>query len=131
MVAQIWSYPTHRIRQGKFTDSEACESIGLREGVVCPLGELLEVLIRAVTKFPSLGLGSPILRSFTKSDANPSASAEFQAYLDHHDHAVKWAQPSRDLVAHRIKYFEKGPNPLDAEEGEDTNTPTISKADGS
>jgi len=40
---------------------------------------------------------------------------------------------TRDLVAHRIKYclFEKGPNPLDAEGGEDTDTPTILEADES
>jgi len=84
----------------------------------------------------SRGLGSSILRSFTKSDANPyftSTSPEFQTYLDQHDHAVKWAQANRDLVAHRIKYclFEKEPNPLDTEEGEATDTPAIAEADES
>jgi len=80
----------------------------------------------------SRGLRSSILRSSTKCLYSTSASAESQAYPYHHDRAVKWAQATRDLVAHRIKYclLEKGPNPLDAEEGEDTDTPTIAEADG-
>jgi len=40
---------------------------------------------------------------------------------------------NRDLVARRVKYclFEKGPNPLDAEEGGDTHTPKTTEADES
>lgn len=132
----------------RIVDSEACESIGLREGEMYLLGELLRSYSSEQSlSFPqyhfydivhtgSRGLGSSTLRSFTKSDANPyftPASAEFQTYLDQHDHAVKWAQANRDLVAHRIKYclFEKEPNPLDAEEGDDTEMPAIVEADES
>ena len=52
-----------------------------------------------------------------------SGSAEFRTYLDQHDDAVKWAQAG-DLAARRIKdcLFDKGPNLLEAEEGEDTDT---------
>ena len=78
-------------------------------------------------------MGSYILRLSTNSAASSyftSASAEFQAYLDHHDRAVKFAHVNRDLVAYRIKYcfFEKGPNPRNAEKGEDTVTPTMAEA---
>ena len=38
----------------RIVDSEACESIGLREGEMYLLGELLGVILRAVAKFPSL-----------------------------------------------------------------------------
>jgi len=60
-------------------------------------------------------------------------SPSVQAYLDCHDHAVKCAQTNRDLFAHRIKYclFEKRPNLLDAEQGEDTDTCKIAGADES
>jgi len=75
--------------------------------------------------------GSSILRSFTKSDTNPYFISGSAGFLDQHDHTVKWAQANRDLVSHHIKYclFDKGPNPLDAEEGADTDTPTIAEVD--
>jgi len=130
-------------KRDKFVNSEACKSIGLREGEVYLQGELLGVILESnpqvsfiaadMVHAGSRGLGSSILQSSIKSDANPyitSATVQFQGYLDHHDHAVECAQANRDLVAHRIKYcpFEKGPNPVDAEEGGDTHAHRIAEA---
>jgi len=40
----------------KIVDNEACESIGLREGEMYLLGELLGVILESSPKFPSLPL---------------------------------------------------------------------------
>jgi release factor H-coupled RctB family protein len=111
----------------RIVKSEACESIGLRKGEMHLWGGLLEVMLQSSHYGPiitvgvvytgSHGLWSSILRSFTKSDANPyfiTGSAELRTHFDQHDYAIKWAQANHDLVAHCIKYcpFDKGPNLL-------------------
>ena len=110
--------------------------LGESLGVILESDHYVSFITTDIFHVGSRGLGSSILRSFTMSDANryfTSASAEFQAYLDldHHDHAAKRVQATRDLVAHRIKYclFEKGPNPVDTEKREDTDTLMTTEAD--
>jgi release factor H-coupled RctB family protein len=79
----------------QMVDVEACESMGVVTGN-------LYLLVHTGSR----GLGSSILRHYTKSDPNPyfpPGHSEFEIYLAKHDNAVLWAKANRDLVAHRIR----------------------------
>ncbi|CAE6475509.1 unnamed protein product [Rhizoctonia solani] len=75
-------------------DEEACERIGVRNGVVYLL-----------VHTGSRGLGKSILEAHSQTNSNPfypDGSPELNAYLEEHDYAVQWAVANRDLVAYRI-----------------------------
>ncbi|PVF98777.1 release factor H-coupled R [Serendipita vermifera] len=79
----------------EMVDVEACESMGVVTGN-------LYLLVHTGSR----GLGSSILRHYTKSDPNPyfpPDHTEFEEYLRKHDNAVLWAKANRDLVAHRMR----------------------------
>ncbi|KAJ1305995.1 hypothetical protein OPQ81_010710 [Rhizoctonia solani] len=75
-------------------DEEACERIGVRNGVVYLL-----------VHTGSRGLGKSILEAHSKTNPNPffpEGSSELEAYIEEHNYAVQWAIANRDLVAYRI-----------------------------
>lgn len=84
-------------------DSEACDSMGISQRTE---GKANKINMYLLVHTGSRGLGASILRHYTKSDGNPyfpPGHVEYEGYLEKHDHAVKWAQANRDLVAWRIK----------------------------
>ncbi|CAE6511980.1 unnamed protein product [Rhizoctonia solani] len=75
-------------------DEEACEQIGVRNGVVYLL-----------VHTGSRGLGKSILEAHSQTNPNPfypEGSPELDAYIEEHDYAVRWAVANRDLVAYRL-----------------------------
>jgi release factor H-coupled RctB family protein len=81
-----------------------------------PEGKVNKTNMYLLVHTGSRGLGASILRHYTKSDANPyfpPGHEEYEGYLEKHNHAVKWAQANRDLVAWRIRECLFGRNIVD------------------
>jgi len=94
-------------------------------GVILESSHQVSFITTDTVHTDSHGLRSSTLRSSTKPAANPhttSASAELRASPDLHDNGHKQTMTSLPIVS-----FEKQPNTFDAEQGEDTNTPTITQ----